>query len=720
MSTAVHRFADFEIDPQRREIRDSGAVVPVQPRVFDLVLYLLEHRDRAVGKDELQDALWPGVIVTETALTRAVMKARRALGDDPERQAVIRTVHGHGYQFVAALDAEAPAPMTRDPGPAASTTLAMVLGGVLMAALVAVAALLLWRDAAPADTRIAVLPLADRTGNPELAWVPLGLMSYANRLLSEAGALQTVPARRVMDAAEALPDEPTERELQAARARLGASHLLHGSLLAGPLGFQLNWRMAHAGGTSPPRSLEGSDPARLAQRMVRDALGILPGSGAARPFRTVSEDDFVNEAYARGLALQLQGEVAQARDYFEVAVRQAPGLFWPRYELALTLRDMGELEQAQSELEQLAAHPAASDDPEARVAAWNALGQVYWRRRDHQAAQEAYENALQVAVQARDWSAQSTLHTNLGIITRIMGDMDAARGHLSSALQIHQEHQDRDVGFVYQSLGQVELQSGRPSLAREHYQRARAAFRETGNRRGEAAALNAMARVDHRLAHYPQARDGMSEALAIREALGDHFGQLSSLMALAILQADAGQSDAALRHAEQALALAESAEQQPEIVEALELLARVHLDAGRPGQAREALERLEAIDPEGVNRVERRLVQTRIRAADGDREGARQLLDDLVNADPPAARADALWLRGTLQPEIAAAREDWTQALAIAREHGDQVREARVLLTALQRERDEGDPARSNQYLQVLEDEFPQWPPAREVVSSAP
>lgn len=94
-------FADVEVDVARREIRRDGGPCTVQPKVFDLLLYLIENRDRAVGKDELQDAVWTGTIVTEAAVNRAIMKARQAVGDDSRRQGVIKTVHRHGYRFVA-------------------------------------------------------------------------------------------------------------------------------------------------------------------------------------------------------------------------------------------------------------------------------------------------------------------------------------------------------------------------------------------------------------------------------------------------------------------------------------------------------------------------------------------------------------------------------------------------------------------------------------------
>lgn len=103
---ALYRFGVFELDLARRELRRQGKAVPIQSKVLNLLAYLIEHRDRAVSKEEIQEAVWTGLYVTEASLTRAVMKARRALADDSEHQAVIRTVHGHGYRFVADLDCD--------------------------------------------------------------------------------------------------------------------------------------------------------------------------------------------------------------------------------------------------------------------------------------------------------------------------------------------------------------------------------------------------------------------------------------------------------------------------------------------------------------------------------------------------------------------------------------------------------------------------------------
>ena len=73
-------------------------------RSYYVLAYLIEHRDRVVSANELLDSLWSGVSVTPAALSRTVGKARRAVGDDGERQAVLRTEHGPGLHSLVCGD----------------------------------------------------------------------------------------------------------------------------------------------------------------------------------------------------------------------------------------------------------------------------------------------------------------------------------------------------------------------------------------------------------------------------------------------------------------------------------------------------------------------------------------------------------------------------------------------------------------------------------------
>jgi DNA-binding winged helix-turn-helix (wHTH) protein len=99
----------LELDTLLFELRRGGQRVPLEPQAFDVLVYLVSHRDRVVPKDELMDAVWGGRFVTETAVTSRIKQARRALGDDGQAQRLIRTMHGRGYRFVAPVEARDPA-----------------------------------------------------------------------------------------------------------------------------------------------------------------------------------------------------------------------------------------------------------------------------------------------------------------------------------------------------------------------------------------------------------------------------------------------------------------------------------------------------------------------------------------------------------------------------------------------------------------------------------
>jgi DNA-binding winged helix-turn-helix (wHTH) protein/pimeloyl-ACP methyl ester carboxylesterase len=100
----LYTFDGFVLDADRFELRHGDTAVHVEPKVFDVLEYLIRHRTRVVSKHELLDAIWGDRFVNESALTTRLKAARRALGDDGSAQRMIRTVHGRGYQFVAVVD----------------------------------------------------------------------------------------------------------------------------------------------------------------------------------------------------------------------------------------------------------------------------------------------------------------------------------------------------------------------------------------------------------------------------------------------------------------------------------------------------------------------------------------------------------------------------------------------------------------------------------------
>jgi DNA-binding winged helix-turn-helix (wHTH) protein len=99
----IHAFADIALDDQLFELRRAGTVIHVQPKVLDLLLILARAGDRVVLKRELMETIWPGTKVGEASLTRLVVEARRAIGDD--EQQVLVTVRGRGFRLAVPVSA---------------------------------------------------------------------------------------------------------------------------------------------------------------------------------------------------------------------------------------------------------------------------------------------------------------------------------------------------------------------------------------------------------------------------------------------------------------------------------------------------------------------------------------------------------------------------------------------------------------------------------------
>jgi class 3 adenylate cyclase/DNA-binding winged helix-turn-helix (wHTH) protein/tetratricopeptide (TPR) repeat protein len=120
--TMIYVFGEYTFDTQLYELRRAGELIHLGPQVFDVLAYLVQHRQRVVPKQELFERLWPGQFVGDDALERCIRAARRALGDTRHVPQLIQTIRGRGYRFMALVEVrrhDTPG----DEGPAALPTL---------------------------------------------------------------------------------------------------------------------------------------------------------------------------------------------------------------------------------------------------------------------------------------------------------------------------------------------------------------------------------------------------------------------------------------------------------------------------------------------------------------------------------------------------------------------------------------------------------------------
>lgn len=120
-------FADCDLDTRLYSLRRAGQSLALRPKVFQVLLYLLEHRERVVTKQELLDAVWPQQFISDATLADCIRTIRRAVGETRASQHVIQTRHGHGYRLVAAVEviaSESPTPADAPPSPPAALPVA--------------------------------------------------------------------------------------------------------------------------------------------------------------------------------------------------------------------------------------------------------------------------------------------------------------------------------------------------------------------------------------------------------------------------------------------------------------------------------------------------------------------------------------------------------------------------------------------------------------------
>ena len=234
MSTARYKIGEFTLDVSRGCLRRDGIDVPLRPKSFALLEYLITHAGRLVTKDELLSKIWPNVIVTEDSLTRCISEARAALGDT--EQTAIKTVSKRGYLFaepVTRIDDNAVVQPAAEPTPVVGnvfqrpprTILLMALGVVLVAASVWYAAIREPPVTEHPRLSLIVLPFANLNADPA--------QDYLGDIVTSelTTALSRLRGATVIAASSALTLKGKPVDIKQLGADLNVRYALEGSVL---------------------------------------------------------------------------------------------------------------------------------------------------------------------------------------------------------------------------------------------------------------------------------------------------------------------------------------------------------------------------------------------------------------------------------------------------------------------------------------------------------
>ena len=686
-SAGTVRFDDCELDLAARELRRGGEVVALEPRVFALLAYLLEQRHRAVDKNDIQDAVWTGMIVTETALTRAIMKARRAVGDSAERQAVSRTVHGHGYQFVARLDEQDTA---GELAPVATTRLLRpaTIGAALAAAVVALV-IAVWPGGGAADAvRLAIMPVANQTDDEEYGWATLGLLGYASDLASQGAAVSVVDASDVIRYTEmhGLPDEGrAPADLEQLRDVYGASHLLLSRLEKTAGGLRLSYALYGGDGRIERGTMVGGEPAQLMRGMMRGVVAEFGARGVAKEITLISDDPFINEAYSRGLAMSLEGRCGEALQLFELVRSDSASVTVADYEWASCARILGRWQDAEAAFERILDETPAEPPSSLRALAAHGLGTVYIRTGRSDEARAILAQGLDEARQAGDRKRQGMILNNLAIDAKDRREHDEARDLLARATLAYTEAGAGILpGQIPAALANIDMAEGKLDQAGQHLEQALAAFRATGDRRNEAMMLNNFGYLRRLQGRIDEALPLHLESLDIRREIGDRVGQGRILGMLSILYENEGRYDDAKAAASEAYQIASAANDKLFMATALAQLAQAELSSGNVDAASqfyaESGELFDAIsDHSRSAQVTIRLA--RIDVQSGDLDAAADKVNDVLAVTGREALHEPMIEAMELAGDIALQRQDPDAAMRAWRDTLDRIDETGFVVT---------------------------------------
>jgi TolB-like protein/DNA-binding winged helix-turn-helix (wHTH) protein/Tfp pilus assembly protein PilF len=259
---AVYEFGDFRLDAGKRVLWRAGTPVPLRPRVFETLLFLVEHHDTVLDKERLMEAVWPDSIVEENNLSQHISTLRRVFGETPGSHHYIVTVPGRGYRFVADVkmrngEAFPPAPRvpeaemapakngTEEAPPAAGPehrgSFRPIWWATAAVLVLSVAGLFLWRartqipPQTPAkssaakivfpEKSIAVLPFANLSDDKENAFFTEGVQDDILTALAKFAELKVISRTSVANYVAG-----PQRNLREIGEELGVANILEGSV----------------------------------------------------------------------------------------------------------------------------------------------------------------------------------------------------------------------------------------------------------------------------------------------------------------------------------------------------------------------------------------------------------------------------------------------------------------------------------------------------------
>jgi DNA-binding winged helix-turn-helix (wHTH) protein/tetratricopeptide (TPR) repeat protein len=509
-----YRFGEFLLDPASRELRRGIHLLTLSPKVFDCINYLIEHRERAVGRDELIAAVWGRADVSDIQLNQLIRKVRLRLHDKDSEQDVVRTVPRFGFRWVlpitieAGTDLESTSSSNTPPIARNSATeypqspraamdrfrvaavvalsLAVVSGGIYWYAhrgspRTSTAELPVSSATTRAAADVVVLPVEIPADDPDWAWMRLGLMDQIGSRVRNAG-IAVVPSDNVVALARhavAADDDLIDKAQQATGARYVAQPIA----IHSDGGWMLRVELHGSGDLRRDIGAQAADPIKAAHS-IADQLVVALG-GHPQPGSIES-----NERLQRIDAALLGDDFASAQALIESApasLRDTVEMRFYRARLNLT---QGHFQEAADALTQLIAGMPAETAPALRANFFRVLGVTSFRRGQPDAAERQLTEAVSALENLNEPALLGKAYIDRGGARLLEGHQDEAAADLSQARVVLEP-----TGDVL-ALAWIDLNEGALQSMRGHYaealplfERAEATFKRFSAQRQLTTAL---------------------------------------------------------------------------------------------------------------------------------------------------------------------------------------------------------------------------------------
>ncbi len=292
----IYAFGDIIVEPGNFRVLKSGQPLPLEPRAFEVLIFLIENRGRVIQKNELFEQIWKQSFVTDSALTQEIKNIRKAIGDDASSPRLIETVRKHGYRFIGHLDQLSPVREAQD-------------------------------EASP-QARMVVLPFVNLDGDPEREYLS---DAFTEEFITELAAL--APNNLLVIArTTAMSFKHTEKDVAQICRELGVDYLVEGSVRHSDDRVAIALQLIRANDQMHllSRRYEVDTHRFFNMRTtmaeaVAEQIGITPRASRANPRTKPTEDAVAYNLYLKGRFMDRTPEnIAKAKEYYEEAISRDP------------------------------------------------------------------------------------------------------------------------------------------------------------------------------------------------------------------------------------------------------------------------------------------------------------------------------------------------------------------------------------------------------------